>query len=111
MKMKLVVVILQDKDTPPLLDALNEQEIRATKLASSGGFLRAGNTTLLIGVSEDQVDKVKELVKDHCSSRQQMVNPVSPVSGTADSYLPFPVEVTVGGATVFVVDVDQFEQV
>lgn len=111
MKMKLVIVILQDKDTPPLLDVLNEYEFRVTKLASSGGFLRAGNTTLLIGVSEDQVDSVIGLVKEHCSSRKQMVNPVSPIGGTADSYLPFPVEVTVGGATIFVVDVDQFEQV
>ena len=111
MKMKLIIVILQDKDTPPLLDALNEREFRVTKLASSGGFLRSGNTTLLIGVEEQQVDEVVELIKEHCSSRTQMVNPVSPVGGTTDSYLPFPVEVTVGGATVFVVDVDKYEQV
>ncbi|ACB83633.1 protein of unknown function DUF970 [Natranaerobius thermophilus JW/NM-WN-LF] len=111
MKMKLIIVILQDKDTPPLLDALNEKEIRVTKLASSGGFLRAGNTTLLIGVTQDQVNDVIDLIKNHCSSRQQMVNPVSPVGGTTDTYLPFPVEVTVGGATIFVVDVDNFEQV
>ncbi|OWZ83636.1 cyclic-di-AMP receptor [Natranaerobius trueperi] len=109
--MKLVIVILQDKDAPLLLDALNEKGVQATKLASSGGFLRSGNTTLLIGVSKEKVHEVIDSVKEHCSSRKQMVNPVSPVGGTTDSYLPFPVEVTVGGATIFVVDVENFEQV
>ncbi len=108
--MKLIIVILQDKDVPRLLDVLNEKEIQVTKLSSSGGFLRSGNTTLLIGVNESLVEDVVDLIKEYCRSRKQMVNPVSPVGGTTDSYLPFPVEVTVGGATIFVVDVEKFEQ-
>ncbi len=109
--MKLIIVIIQDKDAPALLDALNEHEIQATKLSSSGGFLRAGNTTLLIGVSKEQTEHVISLIKEHCRSRSQIVNPVSPVGGTTDSYLPFPVEVTVGGATIFLVDVEHYEQI
>lgn len=109
--MKLVIAIVQDKDASHLLDALNEIELQATRIASSGGFLRSGNTTLLIGVSEENVDKVIDTIKNTCKSRKQMVNPITPVGQSTDAYMPFPVEVTVGGATIFVVDVENFERI
>lgn len=108
--MKMIMAVVQDKDSNRLSDALVESNLQATKLASTGGFLRAGNTTFLIGVEDYRVDKVIKIIKDNCQSRDQLVAPVSPMGGNADSYVPHPVEVEVGGATVFVLPVDHFEQ-
>jgi uncharacterized protein YaaQ len=108
--MKLVIAVVQDKDSNRLLTALVENNIRATKLASTGGFLKAGNTTFMIGVEDYRVDKVLDIIKENCKSRDQLVAPVSPMGGNADSYVPYPVEVEVGGATVFVLPIEQFQQ-
>lgn len=107
--MKLLVAVVQDKDSTRLSNALVQEGIRATKLASTGGFLKAGNTTFLIGVDDEKVEEVMQIIRSNCRVRDQMVTPVSPVSGSTDSYVPFPVEVQVGGAAVFVIPVDRFE--
>lgn len=104
---KLIIAVIQDKDAPKLLDGLMEKGFSATKLASTGGFLKGGNTTLLIGIDESRVGEVVDVITKTCRSRQQMVTPL-PVGGPGESYIPCPVEVTVGGATVFVLDVEQF---
>ncbi len=109
--MKLVVAIVQDKDAVKVIANLMEQGYRATKLASTGGFLREGNTTLLVGVESDKVETVLNIVKEICHSREQLVTPLSPMGGAVDSFLPYPVEVTVGGATVFVLDVERFVRI
>jgi uncharacterized protein YaaQ len=108
--MKLVIAVVQDKDSNRLSGALVKDGFRATKLASTGGFLRAGNTTFMIGVEDDRVQEVIKIIQANCKIREQMVTPVSPMGGTADSYIPFPVEVQVGGAAVFVLPVDRFER-
>ncbi|MFC3750600.1 MULTISPECIES: cyclic-di-AMP receptor [Bacillales] len=107
--MKLIVAIIQDKDSNRLSSELVKANFRATKLASTGGFLRAGNTTFMIGVEDVQVESVLSVIRNSCKVREQLVTPVTPMSGTTDSYLPLPVEVQVGGATVFVLPVDRFE--
>lgn len=107
--MKLIIAVVQDKDSNRLAAALIREGFRATKLASTGGFLRAGNTTFLIGVDDDRVQDVLNVIKANCKVREQLVTPVSPMGGTADSYIPFPVEVQVGGAAVFVLQVERFE--
>ena len=109
--MKLVVVVVQDKDSLRLLEALVQKGHRATKLASTGGFLREGNTTLMIGTEDDRVEEVLDVVRTTCHSREQLVTPLSPLGGPVDSYVPYPVEVLVGGATVFVLHVEKFEKV
>ena len=106
--MKLVVAVVQDQDSNRLSNALTKDGFRATKLASTGGFLRSGNTTFLIGTEDSLVPNVLDLIRDHCRAREQMVAPVSPLGGHADSYIPYPVEVEVGGATVFVLPIEQF---
>lgn len=106
--MKLVVAVIQDKDAHRLLSALVTAGVRATKLASTGGFLREGNTTLLVGVSDEQVEQVVDMIKSNCQAREQLVTPLSPMGGPADTYIPYPVEVQVGGATIFVLPVDRF---
>ncbi|MCE7791827.1 cyclic-di-AMP receptor [Salipaludibacillus sp. CUR1] len=108
--MKLIMAVVQDKDSNRLSDALVERDFQATKLASTGGFLKAGNTTFMIGVKDKEVEQVLEIIKDNCQSREQLVAPISPMGGNADSYVPYPVEVQVGGATVFILPVEQFEK-
>ncbi|AOM84640.1 cyclic-di-AMP receptor [Salisediminibacterium beveridgei] len=108
--MKLIMAVIQDKDSNRLSDALVEHDYQATKLASTGGFLKAGNTTFMIGVEDKNVENVMTIIKENCESREQLVAPISPMGGNADSYVPYPVEVQVGGATVFVLPVDQFEK-
>ena len=106
--MKLIVAVVQDQDSNRLSNALTKAKFRATKLASTGGFLRSGNTTFLIGTDDALVASALELKRDNCRAREQMVAPVSPMGGNADSYIPYPVEVEVGGATVFVLPIEQF---
>lgn len=108
--MKMIIAVVQDKDSSRLQDALVEKNYRATKLATTGGFLKAGNTTFMIGVQDAQIDEVMDIIRENCKSRNQMVAPVSPMGGNADAYVPYPVEVEVGGATVFVLPVESFQQ-
>lgn len=109
--MKLIVAVVQDKDSIKLIEALMVKGYRATKLASTGGFLKEGNTTLLIGVDTDKVSEVLGIIRKTCKSREQLVTPLTPVGGPVDSYVPYPIEVIVGGATVFVVNVEQYEKI
>lgn len=103
--MKLILAIVQEKDAPKLTDALVSAEYQATTLASTGGFLREGNSTILIGVEDDQVDGVVAIIEQCCHVREQLVSPLPPVVEPVDSYISYPVKVQVGGAIVFVVDV------
>ncbi len=105
------MAVVQDKDTVRLLESLVEKGFRATKLASTGGFLKEGNTTLLLGVDDNQVNEVVSIVKKTCQSREQLVTPLTPVGGPVDSYVPYPVEVLVGGAAIFVLNIERFDRV
>lgn len=105
--MKLIYVIVRNVDSSQVMDVLNKQGFYVTKLASTGGFLREGNTTLMIGTEEEKVDDVINIVKKECGPRQQIVsNPVGPAE-----FSSMQVMVSVGGATIFVMDVDRFEQI
>ncbi len=108
--MKMVIAIVQDQDSQELSDQLVKNNFRATKLATTGGFLRAGNTTFLCGVDDDKVDDLLNVINKTCGNREQLVSPITPMGGSADSYIPYPVEVEVGGATVFVMPVDAFHR-
>ena len=108
--MKLIMAIIQDKDSNRLSNALGDQDFKTTKLASTGGFLKEGSTTLIIGCEDDEVDQALKIIQDNCSQREQMVAPISPMGGNADSYIPKPVKVEVGGATVFILPIESFFQ-
>lgn len=109
--MKLIIAIVQDDDAVDLIDLLTESGFRVTKLATTGGFLKAGNTTLMIGVEKENVDKVLAQIEEICKTRDQVVTTPAPIAGSTGVYVPYPVEVEVGGATVFVVDVDKFVKI
>jgi len=109
--MKLVVAIVQAVDARGLLDALMAEGYRATKISTTGGFLVRGNATILMGVPDDQVDAVLAILRKHCHARRELVSPVVPLSETAAARRWVqPVQVEVGGTTVFVLDVERFER-
>ena len=91
--LKLIIAIIQDDYISKVIKTLMENKIRTTKLSSTGGFLKAGNTTLFIGVEENQIDKVVDLIKAETSSKN--------VKAGND-------EITIGGANLFVMDIDQY---
>ena len=105
--MKLILAIVQDKDSRRLMEALVKAEFQATMLASTGGFLREGNATILIGTDEAKVEAVLAIIQRTCHVREQLVSPLPPVVEPVDSYISAPVKVQVGGAVVFVLDVER----
>ena len=106
--MKMIIAIVQDEDSGRLVNNLMTEGYRVTKLATTGGFLRAGNSTLLIGVDEEKFDGAMAIIEKICKSRKQIATAPSPISGSTSVYVPYPIEVMVGGATIFVLDVDKF---
>lgn len=108
--MKLVVAIVHNEDAGALVDALLEKDHRATRLHSSGGFLKQSNATIIVGVEDGQVDAVLDVVRENCTSRTQVVNPMPPIMEPGEFFMPYPLEVELGGATVFVVPVERFER-
>src|SRR4051794_1231746 len=108
--MRLVVAIIQDYDTDRLLRALSEASIGATKIASTGGFLRMGNTTVLMGIEEQRVDECLELLEEWCKSRVERADPAM-VDSLGLLEAGSVAEVSLGGAAVFVLPVERFERV
>lgn len=107
--MKLIIAIVSNDDASVLMKELVKNKFSVTKLASSGGLLRKGNTTLMIGSKDDDVDKVVEVITRYSKTRNELV-PSSVISDIG--IIPStPLEVTVGGATIFVVDVEKFKKI
>lgn len=104
--MKLVIAIVHDDDVGVLLKALVKADFRSTKLSTSGGFLRAGNTTLLIGIEDERLDELVHVIESSCKTRKETVT-TPPLLGEG-SLVSIPIEITVGGATVFVIDVEKY---
>lgn len=109
--MKLIIAIVQDEDASRLISNLMSEGFGVTKLATTGGFLRSGNTTLLVGIDDEKFDSAMKTIERVCKSRKQIATSPSPISGTTGVYVPYPVEVMVGGATIFVLNVEQFVKI
>ncbi len=111
--MKLIFAVIRDKDANEAIIALNQAHIGVTKLSSTGGFLRDGNTTLMIGTEDDKVEAVMDILRENCAKRSQMevVAPPYTTGGVPGwSMGCTSIKVEVGGATVFVLDVEQFRK-
>jgi len=106
--MKLIIAIVQDEDASRLIGSLMDEGYGVTKLATTGGFLKSGNTTLLVGVEDNRLDGCLSIIEKVCKSRKQIATSPVTMGGSAAMYASYPIEVTVGGATVFVLTVDQF---
>ena len=104
--MKLILAIVSNDDASAVSSALTRNNFYMTRLATTGGFLRAGNTTIIIGTEDELVDKAIEVSGSEAKRRTEMVP--STASYDIGRYASFPVEVQVGGATIFVLDVEQF---
>lgn len=94
--MKLAIAIIQDEFSTKVMKSLLAEKIRTTKLSSTGGFLKSGNTTLLIGIEDDKVDYVVELIKNNCKSKK--------IKDGEN-------EITVGGANIFIMNIDQYQKI
>jgi uncharacterized protein YaaQ len=108
---KLVVAVVHNEDARVLIDALLKHEFRATWLHSSGGFLKQSNATILVGVADDKVDQIVTLVRENCKSRTQTVSPIPPIMEPGEFFMPYPIEVEVGGAVIFVLPIDRLERI
>ena len=109
--MKLVMAMVHDDDAVDITDNLNAKGFSVTKLASTGGFLRSGNTTLICGVTEERIPELIEIIEQKCKSRKQVTSVNAMNINVNESFSPNPIEVTVGGATIFVLNVDEFRKV
>ncbi len=107
--MKLIYAIVNSDDSHAVSKALTSNGFFATKLASTGGFLSAGNTTFLICTEDEKVDLAVDTIKEKSHKRKQLVQ--SAASSGFGASATFPVEVSVGGATIFITDVERFEKV
>ena len=108
--MKIVLAIVQDQDSHRLSKKLTEQNIRATKLSTTGSFLKSGNTTFIIGIEDERVDAALAIIQATCEAREQMVSAPSSLDPSIDSFIGSTIKVPIGGATVFVLPVDSFHQ-
>jgi uncharacterized protein YaaQ len=107
--MKMIMAIVNSDDSNAVVQNLMKSHFSATRLASSGGFLRAGNVTILVGVEDDKVQEVIDIIQKYSKSRRQMIPTAAEVG--MNFYPTMPVEIMVGGATIFVLNVDRFEKV
>lgn len=108
--MKLIIGIVHRDDSDALLKALTEAGLKATLISTTGGFLREGNATVFVGAENDKVEQVLEMVRANCHQRTRYLSPIVPVTEPSEFYIPQPVELEVGGATVFVIDVERHER-
>ena len=107
--MKLILAIVSNDDASDVSSALTKENFYVTRLATTGGFLMSGNITLIIGTEDDKVDDVIRIIGEHAQKRTEIV-PSTVMYGVGMSS-SIPLEVTVGGATIFVLPVDRFEKV
>jgi uncharacterized protein YaaQ len=109
--MKLVLAVVQQKDSRKVTDALLERGFQFTVMATTGGLLREGNVSILLGVEAEQVDDVIKVIEANSKTREQLVNVFPPTIEPIGTCIPSPVKVQVGGATIFVMNVERFEKV
>jgi uncharacterized protein YaaQ len=108
-EMQLVLAIVQDEDAGPVIEALTSAGFRATRINTVGGFLRKGNATVVVGVEKTRLHRALLIIRDNCETRTEFFVPTAP-GEVGEPYPLDPIQVQVGGATVFVLDVERFER-
>ena len=109
--MKLIVAVVHHEDAGALVDGLLDREFRATRLHSSGSFLKQSNATIIVGAEDDQVEPILEIVRATCTPRTQIHQPDATDHGTRrSSSCPTGSKSRWVGATVFVLPVERFER-
>lgn len=106
--MKLLLAIVSNDDASSVISSLNKKRFQTTKLATTGGFLSKGNTTIILGVEDDKVEEAISIIGEESKSREEVI-PNTQGFETAE-IINTPIKVKVGGATIFVLNVDQFKK-
>ena len=106
--MKLMLIIINYDDVQDVTKALLKEKYYVTKLSSTGGLLHSGNTTLLVGVDDNKVDEVKEIVGNYAKTRKKKITKGEPGDLNYFSYLPGSIKIS--GATIFVLSVDEYHK-
>ena len=116
--MKLIYAIVRNDNEDDVVSQLTQHRYSVTrlsttgKLSSTGGFMRKGNTTLMIGAEDDKVEEVISIIKQECGQHQKLTVNMPYISGTTMvNYATMPMTVDVGGATIFVINVDRYEKI
>lgn len=104
--MKLMLIIISNDDVQGVTNALLKEKFFFTKLSTTGGLLPSGNTTLLLGLDENKVDDVKEIINVYSKTRKKKVASGEP--GDFTVFSNFPASVKINGATIFVLDVESY---
>lgn len=107
--MKLIIAIVNNEDSAVVSSALTKEKFMVTKLSTTGGFLMVGNTTFLIGTDDDKVELVKKIISRYSNTRTHSA-PTTQSFGRGFDDGALQHEVPVGGATVFVLSVDEMEK-
>lgn len=97
--MKVIMAIIEEHNEHNLTQQLTEKGFMVTKIATSGGFLKKKNSTLLIGVEEEKVEDVIHVINSECKTKAKIASTMSDA------------KVAIGGATVFVIDVEKFKKI
>lgn len=106
--MKLIIAIINYDDANAVTQSLTKKGFSSTKLSTTGGFLMAGNMTLLIGTEDERVDDCIKVISRCCKQRTEIVPGTASIGVGLETAMP--IEVTVGGATIFVTNVERFEK-
>lgn len=109
--MKLIYAIIRYDNEDDVITALTKDHFSITRLATTGGFLRKGNTTLLIGTEDEHVQEAIDIIKHECGERQKITVNMPYLSGSSMIHSSMPTTVEVGGAIIFVVDVEHYEKI
>ena len=107
--MKALIAVVQGQDTARVGQALRQKGIAFTTVDSTGGFLRERNMTFLIGVPDENLETVMDVLAANSHTRTEYVSSYPSAFDPAEFYMPRPIEVQVGGATVWVLDVEKYE--
>lgn len=107
--MKLILAIVNNDDSVVASSALTDAGFFVTRLSTTGGFLMVGNTTLLIGTEDEDTAVAINILKEHCTTRKR-INSHTASFGAGMKNHSLPEEVTVGGATVFVMNVEEMKK-
>lgn len=106
--MKIIFSIINKEDVNKIVDILISNQYNVTKLCSTGGFLRSGNSTLVIGIDDNEVESVIEIIRNNTNKRSKNVQLPNPAEAI---YPPLTTRIDVGGATIFVLGVEQYKKV
>lgn len=109
--MKLMYIIVRNDNAQDVEKALLNAHFQITKLATSGGFLKKGNTTIMSCCMDEEVNKAINILKEECGKRNAITVDVPMASaGSAMQYASIPTKIEIGGATIIVTDVCKFEK-